>query len=54
MFCYSGIVFMDMDETNSTGSRKKRAAGDELPKHITYKLRMDVDNTMDTNHLKSK
>ena len=45
---------MGMNESDSTNSRRKRAIDSELPKHITYKLRMDVDNTMDTNHLKSK
>ncbi|KAK3771496.1 hypothetical protein RRG08_059535 [Elysia crispata] len=50
---FAGIVFMGMNESDSTNSRRKRAIDRELPKHITYKLRMDVDNTMDTNHLKS-
>ncbi|GFO38867.1 ATP-binding cassette sub-family a member 1, partial [Plakobranchus ocellatus] len=52
---FAGIVFMDIDDddASTSGGRKKRATGDEMPKHITYKIRMDVDNTMNTNELKS-
>ncbi|RUS72525.1 hypothetical protein EGW08_019707 [Elysia chlorotica] len=47
---FAGIkVYYSCTDSN----RKRRAADTQLPKHITYKLRMDVDNTMDTNRLKS-
>ncbi|KAK6169359.1 hypothetical protein SNE40_020430 [Patella caerulea] len=40
----AGVVFTNIKPSN----RKKRAAVDEIPKHIIYKIRMDVDNVQDT------
>ena len=50
-FAYTGVVFMNVDEDNN---RKKRAltASGPLPKHIKYKIRMDIDNVHPTNMLK--
>ncbi|XP_035829835.1 uncharacterized protein LOC101860234 [Aplysia californica] len=51
----AGVVFiMNDDDNDGNSTRRKRQASGEIPKHITYKIRMDVDNVMDTNSLKSK
>ncbi|KAH9502480.1 ATP-binding cassette sub- A member 12 [Bulinus truncatus] len=51
---FAGIVFYNVsDATNDTSSRKRRqVSGNDMPRHIGYKIRMDVDNTMDTSRLK--
>lgn len=46
----AGIVF-DMSDAFM---RKRRQADTQIPKHIHYKLRMDVDNTPDTEKIKSQ
>lgn len=43
----AGIVFMDMPGEDN--SRQKRAVPSaEMPKHIKYKIRMDIDNVETT------
>ena len=42
----------DLADTDG-GGRRKRQVMSEFPKHITYKIRMDIDNVMNTNRLKS-
>ncbi|XP_059170728.1 uncharacterized protein LOC131952183 [Physella acuta] len=50
----AGIVFLNLNETDTTQGRKRRQAGDiHITKHVAYKIRMDVDNVMDTNFIKS-
>ncbi|KAJ8318608.1 hypothetical protein KUTeg_003699 [Tegillarca granosa] len=44
----AGIVFMNMEG----GSRKKRSATNGYPKHISYKIRMDIENVRHTSKLK--
>lgn len=53
---FAGIVFLNLSDTNSQNSlnRKRRQANkNQFPKHIGYKIRMDLDNVMDTTWLKS-
>ncbi|KAK3089434.1 hypothetical protein FSP39_003578, partial [Pinctada imbricata] len=46
----AGIVFDNMNPT----SRRKRNAGSNLPDHIIYKIRMDIDNVEHTGRLKER
>ncbi|XP_050393414.2 uncharacterized protein LOC126811654 [Patella vulgata] len=46
----AGIVFTNIKPSN----RKKRAAVEDIPKHIIYKIRMDVDNVQDTSINKAR
>ncbi|KAH9502478.1 hypothetical protein Btru_068800, partial [Bulinus truncatus] len=45
--------FIRMIGNNSTRA-KRQVSGNTLPKHVGYKIRMDVDNVMDTNLLKER
>lgn len=47
----SGIVFLNIPNSNS---RKKRDTKQELPKHIMYKIRVDMDNVRTTKMLKER
>ncbi|KAK7002956.1 ATP-binding cassette sub- A member 12 [Biomphalaria glabrata] len=53
---FAGIVFYNVSDNdgsqNSTGRNRRQASGGTIPKHISYKIRMDVDNVMDTSRLK--
>ncbi|CAL1527412.1 unnamed protein product [Lymnaea stagnalis] len=54
---FAGIVFLNADDSSNAQSsvnRKRRQANKDLfPKHIGYKIRMDLDNVMDTTWIKS-
>ncbi|XP_070186023.1 uncharacterized protein [Littorina saxatilis] len=50
-----GIVFLNVDGDSSSNGRKKRQAGtSNLPEHIMYKIRMDMDNVPTTNRIKDR
>ena len=49
---FTGLVF-DYDTTATTG-RKRRQAESSLPKHIKYRIRMDIDNVQHTSRLKER
>lgn len=46
-----GIVFENLDNESS---RKKRQTSDPVPEHITYKIRMDIDNVAHSNRIKQR
>ncbi|VDI72583.1 ATP-binding cassette, subfamily A (ABC1), member 1, partial [Mytilus galloprovincialis] len=47
----AGLVF---DNLGNGGGRKKRATTTSLPKHVSYKIRMDIDNVMYTRNIKEQ
>ncbi|KAI8796754.1 ATP-binding cassette sub-family A member 1, partial [Biomphalaria glabrata] len=51
---FAGIVFYDVDENNNATRQKRQASKYTIPKHIGYKIRMEVDSVMDTNLLKER
>ncbi|KAH9502470.1 ATP-binding cassette sub- A member 1, partial [Bulinus truncatus] len=52
---FAGIVFYNVNNGSNNSTRAKRqVSGNTLPKHVGYKIRMDVDNVMDTNLLKER
>ena len=46
-----GVIFTDKGETNK---RKKRQINDDIPDHVTYKIRMEIDNVRQTIRLKDR
>ena len=49
----AGVVFLNVGESGGTG-RRRRASSSNLPAHIQYKIRMDMDNVPTTNRLKDR
>lgn len=50
---FSAVIFKDMPE-EVKNSREKRDTIVKLPKHIQYKIRMDVDNIPFTGRIKER
>ena len=48
---FAGVVFTNTEQTNT---RKKRQASDDFPSHVMYKIRMAVDNIMNTRRIKDR
>ncbi|XP_076450764.1 uncharacterized protein LOC143286815 isoform X2 [Babylonia areolata] len=48
-----GIVFLNMDDSGSQ-RRKRQAPTTTLPRHVQYKIRMDIDNVLTTNRIKDR
>ena len=51
MIFLPGVIFTDKGETNK---RKKRQINDDIPDHVTYKIRMEIDNVRQTIRLKDR
>ncbi|KAK7002955.1 ATP-binding cassette sub-family A member 1 [Biomphalaria glabrata] len=52
---FAGIVFYDVLNESETSARQKRQVNSNtIPKHIGYKIRMDIDSVMDTSLLKER
>ncbi|KAK7002952.1 ATP-binding cassette sub-family A member 7 [Biomphalaria glabrata] len=51
---FAGIVFFNVSDDNTSSSNKRRrdVHKESVPKHVGYKIRMDIDNVMNTRHLK--
>ncbi|CAH1795290.1 unnamed protein product [Owenia fusiformis] len=49
----ASVVFLNVDD-DATGRRRRQAdtTGDGIPKHIQYKIRMDIENVHVTNRLR--
>ena len=47
---FTGIVFTNADQGNV---RRKRDSHADMPSHLMYKIRMDIDNVEQTQSMKS-